>query len=49
MPWQAVPSFLIIGGAFNVAAGIIWGVQRLGYGEVRSRVEIGKSTLFQEK
>jgi hypothetical protein len=35
MPWQPVPSFIIIGGAFNVAAGLIWGAHRLGYGEVR--------------
>jgi len=36
MPWQAVPSLLIICGAFNVAAGLMWGAQRLGFGEVRT-------------
>lgn len=34
MPWQTAPSYIIIGGAFNVAAGLMWGAQRLGYGEV---------------
>jgi len=33
MPWQAVPSFVIIAGAFNAAAGLMWGAQRLGFGE----------------
>ena len=35
MPWQSVPPLIIIAGAFNVAAGLIWGVQRLSYGEDR--------------
>eukprot|EP00559_Dactyliosolen_fragilissimus_P002737 CAMPEP_0184854840 /NCGR_PEP_ID=MMETSP0580-20130426/221_1 /TAXON_ID=1118495 /ORGANISM="Dactyliosolen fragilissimus" /LENGTH=66 /DNA_ID=CAMNT_0027349185 /DNA_START=111 /DNA_END=311 /DNA_ORIENTATION=+ len=33
MPWQVAPSLLIIGGAFNAAAGLMWAAQRLGYGE----------------
>ena len=33
MPWQVVPSFLIIGGAFNVIALGIWAVDRVYYGE----------------
>jgi len=33
MPWQTAPSLIIIGGAFNVAAGLMWGAQRLGFGE----------------
>jgi hypothetical protein len=28
MPWQAVPSLLIIAGAFNVAAGLIWTIDQ---------------------
>ena len=36
MPWQTAPSLIIIGGAFNVAAGLMWGAQRLGFGEVSS-------------
>jgi len=35
MPWQAAPSLIIIMGAFNVAAGLIWSVDRLYYGKVR--------------
>ena len=35
MPWQAAPSLLIIFGAFNVAAGLIWTVDRTYYGKVR--------------
>ena len=35
MPWQSIPPLIIIGGAFNVAAGLIWGIQRLQHGEVR--------------
>ena len=35
MPWQAAPSLLIIIGAFNVAAGLIWSVDRAYYGKVR--------------
>lgn len=34
MPWQTVPSLLIIGGAFNAAAGLMWGLDRLYYGRV---------------
>ncbi|KAL3822626.1 hypothetical protein ACHAXA_006411 [Cyclostephanos tholiformis] len=33
MPWQAAPSLLIIIGAFNVAAGLIWSVDRAYYGK----------------
>eukprot|EP00542_Grammatophora_oceanica_P013797 CAMPEP_0194027614 /NCGR_PEP_ID=MMETSP0009_2-20130614/1749_1 /TAXON_ID=210454 /ORGANISM="Grammatophora oceanica, Strain CCMP 410" /LENGTH=73 /DNA_ID=CAMNT_0038666751 /DNA_START=55 /DNA_END=276 /DNA_ORIENTATION=+ len=33
MPWQPVPSLIIIGGAFNVIAGLMWSVQRLAYGK----------------
>jgi len=33
MPWQAAPPLLIIVGAFNVAAGLIWSVDRLYYGK----------------
>eukprot|EP00554_Chaetoceros_debilis_P007615 CAMPEP_0194073330 /NCGR_PEP_ID=MMETSP0149-20130528/801_1 /TAXON_ID=122233 /ORGANISM="Chaetoceros debilis, Strain MM31A-1" /LENGTH=69 /DNA_ID=CAMNT_0038753337 /DNA_START=79 /DNA_END=288 /DNA_ORIENTATION=- len=33
MPWQTAPSLIIIGGAFNVGAGLMWGAQRLGFGE----------------
>jgi hypothetical protein len=35
MPWQAAPSLIIIFGAFNVAAGLIWTVDRCYYGKVR--------------
>ena len=35
MPWQSVPPLLIIAGAFNVAAGLMWTVQRVGYGHDR--------------
>ena len=35
MPWQAAPSLIIIVGAFNVAAGLIWSVDRVYYGKVR--------------
>jgi hypothetical protein len=41
MPWQTAPSLIIIGGAFNVAAGLMYGAQRLGFGEVRSN-DIGQ-------
>ena len=34
MPWQAAPSLIIIFGAFNVAAGLIWTVDRAYYGKV---------------
>ncbi len=34
MPYQTAPSLLIIAGAFNAAAGLMWASQRLGYGEV---------------
>lgn len=34
MPWQAAPSLIIIIGAFNVAAGLVWSVDRLYYGKV---------------
>eukprot|EP00558_Chaetoceros_sp_UNC1202_P003594 CAMPEP_0197249800 /NCGR_PEP_ID=MMETSP1429-20130617/49392_1 /TAXON_ID=49237 /ORGANISM="Chaetoceros sp., Strain UNC1202" /LENGTH=67 /DNA_ID=CAMNT_0042711451 /DNA_START=118 /DNA_END=321 /DNA_ORIENTATION=+ len=33
MPWQTAPGLIIIGAAFNVAAGLMWGAQRLGFGE----------------
>lgn len=36
MPWQAAPSLIIIVGAFNVAAGLIWTVDRVHLGKVRS-------------
>jgi hypothetical protein len=36
MPWQTAPPLIIIGLAFNAAAGLMWGAQRLGYGEVSS-------------
>jgi len=29
MPWQFVPSMVIIGGAFNAAAGLMYGAQLL--------------------
>ena len=35
MPWQTAPSLLIIFGAFNAAAGLIWTVDRCYYGKVR--------------
>ena len=35
MPWQTVPSLLIIGGAFNVAAALMLGCDYLAYGKVR--------------
>jgi len=35
MPWQSAPSLLIIIGAFNVAAGAMWSIQRIAYGKVR--------------
>ena len=34
MPWQTAPSLLIIVGAFNVAAGLIWSVDRVYHGPV---------------
>jgi hypothetical protein len=37
MPWQTAPSLIIIGGAFNVAALLMYGAQRLT-GEVRSSI-----------
>ena len=37
MPWQSAPSLLIIIGAFNVAAGAMWGIQRIAYGKVRQK------------
>ena len=46
MPWQSAPSLLIIIGAFNVAAGAMWSIQRIAYGKVRSckfRVGISSS------
>eukprot|EP00580_Thalassiosira_gravida_P003064 CAMPEP_0201603854 /NCGR_PEP_ID=MMETSP0492-20130828/4176_1 /ASSEMBLY_ACC=CAM_ASM_000837 /TAXON_ID=420259 /ORGANISM="Thalassiosira gravida, Strain GMp14c1" /LENGTH=64 /DNA_ID=CAMNT_0048067741 /DNA_START=92 /DNA_END=286 /DNA_ORIENTATION=+ len=33
MPWQAAPPLIIIIGAFNVAAGLIWSVDRAYYGK----------------
>ncbi|KAL7506755.1 hypothetical protein ACHAXN_003993 [Cyclotella atomus] len=36
MPWQAVPSLLIIGGAFNVAAALMVGCDYLAYGKKRT-------------
>jgi len=33
MPWQTAPPLIIIAGAFNVAAGLMYGAQRLGFGE----------------
>jgi hypothetical protein len=35
MPWQTVPSLLIIAGAFNVAAGLMVACDYLAYGKVR--------------
>ena len=35
MPWQTVPSLLIIAGAFNVAAGLMCACDYLAYGKVR--------------
>ena len=35
MPWQTAPPLIIIAGAFNVAAGLMWGAQAIT-GEVRS-------------
>jgi hypothetical protein len=32
MPWQPVPSLLIIMGMFNVTAGLMWSIDRLYYG-----------------
>ena len=34
MPWQTAPPLIIIAGAFNVAAGLMWGAQAIT-GEVR--------------
>ncbi|KAI2501145.1 hypothetical protein MHU86_13291 [Fragilaria crotonensis] len=33
MPWQVVPSLLIIMGAFNLTAAGIWAVDRVYYGK----------------
>eukprot|EP00540_Astrosyne_radiata_P012461 CAMPEP_0116853194 /NCGR_PEP_ID=MMETSP0418-20121206/17763_1 /TAXON_ID=1158023 /ORGANISM="Astrosyne radiata, Strain 13vi08-1A" /LENGTH=68 /DNA_ID=CAMNT_0004485541 /DNA_START=44 /DNA_END=250 /DNA_ORIENTATION=- len=33
MPWQPVPSLLIMFTAFNVTAGVLWGVHKLAYGD----------------
>lgn len=41
MPWQTVPSLLIIVGAFNVAAGLVLGVDYLQYGKVCRCRQIG--------
>jgi hypothetical protein len=46
MPWQTAPSLIIIGGAFNVAAGLMWGAHRLGYGEVRACVRVFLVVVF---
>lgn len=35
MPWQSVPPLLIIVGAFNLAAGGVWAIQRVAYGKNR--------------
>lgn len=35
MPWQTAPPLIIIAGAFNVAAGLMWGAQAIT-GEERS-------------
>lgn len=39
MPWQVVPSILIIMGAFNVTAAGIWAVDRVYYGRKVSEIE----------
>lgn len=35
MPYQAVPPMLIIIAAFNVSAGLMYGIHRVAYGTVR--------------
>ena len=40
MPWQAAPPLLIIFGAFNVASGLIWAVDRGYYGKVRPFISV---------
>jgi hypothetical protein len=39
MPWQVVPSILIIMGAFNLTAAGIWAVDRVYYGKQVSEIE----------
>jgi hypothetical protein len=39
MPWQTAPSLIIIGGAFNLAALLMYGAQRLT-GEVRTSITV---------
>jgi hypothetical protein len=39
MPWQVVPSLLIIMGAFNLTAAGIWAVDRVYYGKRVSEIE----------
>eukprot|EP00569_Conticribra_weissflogii_P006859 CAMPEP_0171327902 /NCGR_PEP_ID=MMETSP0878-20121228/318_1 /TAXON_ID=67004 /ORGANISM="Thalassiosira weissflogii, Strain CCMP1336" /LENGTH=62 /DNA_ID=CAMNT_0011827713 /DNA_START=43 /DNA_END=231 /DNA_ORIENTATION=- len=39
MPWQTVPSLLIIFGAFNAAAGLIYTIDKVSTGKKR---EIGR-------
>ena len=46
MPWQAAPSLIIIMGAFNVAAGLVWSVDRLYYGKVCVCVCTEKKIVF---
>lgn len=50
MPWQAAPSLIIIFGAFNVAAGLIWTVDRCYYGKVRvgSCWKVGSSPAINQ-
>lgn len=45
MAWQTVPSLLIIGVAFNAAAGLCWGLDRLYYGRVSGVGSVDESVL----
>ena len=46
--WQPVPSLLIIMGAFNVTAGLMWGIHRLAYGTVRKNGIVDLAVADQE-
>eukprot|EP00550_Attheya_septentrionalis_P010887 CAMPEP_0198303338 /NCGR_PEP_ID=MMETSP1449-20131203/56834_1 /TAXON_ID=420275 /ORGANISM="Attheya septentrionalis, Strain CCMP2084" /LENGTH=69 /DNA_ID=CAMNT_0044005825 /DNA_START=574 /DNA_END=783 /DNA_ORIENTATION=+ len=35
MPWQSVPPMIIIGVAFNVIAGAMYGIDKVAYGKPR--------------
>lgn len=36
MPWQIAPPLVIIAGAFSATGGLLYGIQYLAYGKVRT-------------